>query len=117
MDEILISIVVPVYNAEKYIVEFLDSLLNQDFKKFELIVVNDGSTDKSEEIILKYKEKFNYFKYIKQKNQGQSEARNKAIRYIRGKYTLFLDPDDYLEKNMLKEMYTVAKENDSTSFS
>ncbi|MDU1509623.1 MAG: glycosyltransferase [Clostridium butyricum] len=110
MNSIMISIVLPVYNVEKYLDECLESIYNQSFKNFELIIVNDGSTDKSEEIINKYiDKKGDNIKYIKQENLGVSEARNNAISYITGKYTLFLDPDDYIESDMLKQLYNEAE--------
>ncbi|MCI6277126.1 MAG: glycosyltransferase [Clostridium sp.] len=109
MNDIGISLIVPVHNVEEYVAEFLLSLYNQTFKDFQLIIINDGSTDNSEEIILRFKEKFKYFDYIKQNNGGQSEARNNGIKYMKGKYTLFIDPDDYLDVSMLELMYNNAE--------
>lgn len=109
MNNIKISLIIPVYNVDKYLREMLQSIFTQTFKEFEVIIINDGSTDNSEKIILEFKGKYNNLIYIKQENKGQSVARNTAIKYIRGKYTLFLDADDYLEKNMLERMYYEAE--------
>lgn len=112
MNNTMISIVLPVYNVENYLDKCLESIYNQSFENFELIIVNDGSTDRSEDIINKYMAKNRKnIKYIKQENLGVSEARNNAISYITGKYTLFLDPDDYIENDMLKQLYNRAEEN------
>lgn len=98
------SFVVPVYNTEKYLKKCLDSLEKQTFKDFEIIVVNDGSTDNSMEILSKYEKKYDNIKIINQKNQGLSMARNNGVKKVRGKYLLFVDSDDYVEKNLLKEV-------------
>lgn len=89
----------------------IKSIYNQTFKDFDIIFVNDGSTDNSEKTIFKYKELYKNIIYIKQSNQGQSQARNNAIPKIKGKYVLFLDSDDYIEETMLQKMYEKA-END-----
>lgn len=93
------SIIIPVYNVEKYIKECLDSVLNQTYKDYEVIVVNDGTKDNSIEIAKEYP-----FKIINQKNQGLSVARNTGVKHAKGEYILFLDSDDYLEKDTLKEI-------------
>lgn len=95
---IKLSIIVPVYNVEQYIDRCLESLVNQTLKDIEIIIVNDGSEDKSEEIILKYKEKYpEKIVYLKKKNGGLSDARNFALPYVRGEYLTFLDSDDYID--------------------
>lgn len=96
------SFIVPVYNTNKYLKKCLDSLIKQTFKDFEIIVVNDGSTDKSLEIIEEYKNKYVNIKLINQNNQGLSVARNNGILKATGKYILFIDSDDYIEKDLLK---------------
>jgi glycosyltransferase involved in cell wall biosynthesis len=101
----------PVYNVGQYLYEMLESIYRQTFKNFEIIIVNDGSTDNSEKIILEYKKKYKNITYIKQENKGQSEARNVSLSKIKGKYTLFLDSDDYIEVDMLERMYTKAENN------
>ena len=94
------SIIVPVYNVGKYIKDCMESLKEQTFKNFEVIVVNDGSTDNSKKILDKYKS--DNIKIIKQKNQGLSVARNNGVKQSRGEYLIFLDGDDYLETNALE---------------
>lgn len=93
------SIIIPVYNVEEYIEKCLDSVFNQTEKDFEVIVVNDGTRDKSMDIVKKYQ-----VKIINQKNQGLSAARNKGVEEASGEYIIFLDSDDYLEKNLLREI-------------
>ncbi|KZX16127.1 putative glycosyltransferase EpsH [Methanobrevibacter cuticularis] len=90
------SIIIPAYNVEKYISKSLDSLVNQTFQNFEVILVNDGSTDSTQDIIDKYCEKYPNFKVIVQENQGVANARNSALEVVSGDYIGFLDPDgDY----------------------
>ena len=100
------SIIIPVYNVEKYIEKCLDSIFNQTLKDFEVIVVNDGTKDKSIELIKNYD-----IKIINQKNQGLSAARNRGVKEATGEYLLFLDSDDYLEKDTLKELNKSFKNN------
>ena len=105
-----ISIIVPIYNAEKYLKKCIDSLLNQTKKELEIILINDGSTDSSEEIIKEYKDK--RIKYFKNKNQGIGKTRNFGIEKAEGKYIMFLDSDDYLDKTACEKMYNkVENEN------
>lgn len=98
------SFIVPVYNTSKYLKKCLDSLTGQTFKDFEIIIVNDGSTDNSKSIISKYEEKYNNIKVINQKNQGLSMARNNGVKEVKGRYLIFIDSDDYVETNLLKEV-------------
>ena len=93
------SIIVPVYNTEKYLKRCLDSIEEQTFTDYEVIIVNDGSTDNSSDIISKYP-----YKVINQKNQGLSMARNNGVKEAIGDYIIFLDSDDYIEKDLLKEI-------------
>ena len=108
-----ISIIIPVYNAEKFIGEALDSILEQTFQDFEVIVVDDCSKDSSPEVVKSYLEKFGgrlIFSSMK-KNSGSAPApRNKGFRFSRGEYIFFMDSDDTLTKTGLEEMYTLAKE-------
>lgn len=104
-----ISIIVPIYNAEKYITKCVDSILNQTKKELEIILINDGSTDKTEEIIKNYQDK--RIKYFKNKNQGIGKTRNFGIEKAKGKYIMFLDSDDYLEKNACELLYNKAESN------
>ena len=96
------SIIIPVYNVEEYLEECLESIINQSFKDFEVICVNDGSTDNSLEILQKYAENDERFKVLNQENQGQGVARNNALNIANGEYILFVDPDDFIELNMLE---------------
>jgi len=107
-----ISIILPVYNAEKYLVQCLDSLVNQTFKDIEIICLNDGSIDKSPEIIRGYSNKDSRIKLITQENKGAEVARRRAISLCSGKYIMFCDSDDWYEPNMCQKMYDAIKNND-----
>ena len=109
----MISIIIPVYNAEKYLHKCLDSILKQTYTNYEVIIINDGSHDKSLQVIEEYKTKFLKFKYLEQKNQGASVARNLGVNHAQGKYLLFIDADDYIEENALLSLCTVADEQSS----
>lgn len=98
------SIIVPAYNTEKYIDKCLKSIFSNTYKNFEVIIVNDGSTDKTEEIINKYIKKYDNIVYIKQKNMGLSLARNNGVKKATGDYLLFIDSDDYVEKKLLENI-------------
>lgn len=98
-----ISIIVPIYNAEKYIEKCIDSLINQTKKELEFILINDGSTDSTDELIKKYNDK--RIKYFKNKNQGIGKTRNFGIEKSTGKYLMFIDSDDYLKENTCEELY------------
>lgn len=105
-----ISIIVPIYNAEKYLNCCIDSLINQTKKELEFILVNDGSTDNSENIIKKYKDK--RIKYFKNENQGIGKTRNFGIQKSTGKYLMFIDSDDYLSLNACEILYNNVSKND-----
>lgn len=101
-----ISIVMPVFNSEIYLREAIESLRVQTFKDFELICVNDGSTDSSLEILNEFNKKYNNFiKIISTENQGAGAARNYGFQFVQGETTIFLDSDDYFYPNFLQEMY------------
>ena len=104
-----ISIIVPIYNAEKYLNKCIESLINQTKKELEFILINDGSTDNSEEIIKSYKDK--RIKYFKNENQGIGKTRNFGIEKATGKYIMFVDSDDYIDKNMAKLVFDKAFSN------
>lgn len=108
-----VSVIVPVYNMEKYLSRCLTSLINQTIDDLEIIVVNDGSTDKSDEIIKEYKKANNNIRYVTKENGGLSSARNFGLLYATGEYIAFLDSDDYVDRNMYKKMYEKAKEHNS----
>ena len=108
-----VSVIVPVYNVEKYINRCAESLVNQTLDDIEIIFVNDGSKDNSKKIIEFYQEKFaNKVKYVEKENGGLSSARNFGIPYATGEYIAFLDSDDYVELDMYETMYNKAKEED-----
>ncbi|WP_411332989.1 glycosyltransferase family 2 protein [Metabacillus indicus] len=109
----MISIIMPVYNVESYLDTCLQSIFSQSHKNFEVIVVNDGSTDQSLKIINDYKSAHNNLILIDQKNQGISVARNAALEIAQGDYILFIDSDDYLEKDMLELMIKKITEDES----
>ena len=90
------SIIVPVYNVEKYVEKCLKSIDNQSYQKFEAIIVNDGSKDKSDSIIKKYIKDKKQFIYLTKENGGLSDARNFGIKYASGDYIIFLDSYDYI---------------------
>lgn len=102
-----ISIIVPIYNAEKYLNKCIKSLINQTKENLEFILVNDGSTDSSEEIIKSYKDK--RIKYFKNKNQGIGKTRNFGMQKATGKYLMFLDSDDYLALDACEKLYDKAE--------
>ncbi len=91
-----VSVIVPVYNAEKYLTECIESVLAQDYENVELILVDDGSTDRSRDIYEKYATEHGKIKICRQKNSGPAEARNNGIRQATGEYLVFADADDYL---------------------
>ena len=109
-----VSIIVPFYNVEGYIEKCLDTLVNQTLEDIEIILVNDGSIDKSIEIVNKFLRRYpEKLVYLEKGNGGLSDARNYAIPYAKGEYVAFLDSDDYVEKDMYEEMYNLAKKEES----
>ena len=111
MNQVMISIVVPVYNVEKYINQCIDSILGQTYPHFELICVDDGSTDKSYKILKGYEKQDSRVIVIQQKNQYAGVARNRGMEIARGKYILFLDSDDFVEENMLELLMDQAEKD------
>lgn len=101
-----VSIIMPVYNKEEYIYNSIESVLKQSYKKFKLIIVNDGSIDNSKKIILKYMKLDHRIMYIEQDNMGVSMARNTGIDVAESEYICFLDSDDDLDEHFLKRMLT-----------
>lgn len=106
-----VSIIVPIYNCEKYLDEAIQSLLNQGIKECEFILVNDGSTDNSLNIANEYKKLDSRIKIINQVNQGVSVARNTGIEAAQGEYIGFIDGDDWIEFDMYKTLYDIATKN------
>lgn len=107
-----VSIIIPVYNGEKYINQCLDSISNQTLKNIEIICVDDGSTDKTPSILKKYSSKDNRFKIITTKNKGQGSARNTALKEASGEYIAFVDADDWIDLNSMELLYNNAKSRD-----
>lgn len=103
-----VSVIVPVYNVEKYIKKCLNSLVNQTLDEVEIVVVNDGSPDNSQKIIDEYTKKYKNIKSYVKENGGLSDARNYGIKRATGKYISFVDSDDYIRKDMLEKMYNYA---------
>ena len=112
-ESIKVSIIVPVYNVKDYIDECVNSLLNQDIDIYEIILINDGSTDGSDKICLEYAEAHSKIKYLTQKNCGQSAARNYGMTIARGEYILFVDSDDYICPEACRTLYNAAKNYDA----
>lgn len=108
---IKVSVVIPVYNVEKYLSSCIESVVAQNFKDYEIICVDDGSTDKSSQILDEYAKKYHFIKVIHQKNMGQAEARNVGVKNSSGEYLLFLDSDDCFETGTLSELYENAEKN------
>ncbi len=104
-----ISVIVPVYKAEKYLHKCVDSLLSQTFRDFEVLLVDDGSPDRSGEICDEYARKDNRVRVFHKENGGVSSARQCGLDNARGEYTIHADPDDWVEPNMLEELYRKAK--------
>ncbi len=113
MPNVIVSIILPVYNVEKYIDTCLTSLLNQTYDKLQIIIVDDGSTDESLNIVKSYKDKFNNIIILTQKNKGVSEARNLALKYVEGNYVLFIDSDDYINNTMIEKLLSSCLKFDS----
>lgn len=103
-----VSVIVPVYNVEKYLEKCLDSLVNQTLKEMEVIVVNDGTKDNSQEIIDHYVEKYNNVTGVIKENGGLSDARNYGMQYAKGEFIAFVDSDDYVDLKMFEKMYDKA---------
>ena len=108
-----VSVIIPVYNSEKYLEQTIQTILKQSLKEFELILVNDGSSDKSLSICKEYETKDKRIKVIDKKNEGACIARNTGINEARGKYIQLVDADDYIESNMLEEQYNLAEQTNA----
>ena len=110
-----VSVIVPFYNVENYIEKCLQTLVGQTLDDIEIILVNDGSKDRSKIVVDKFLKQYpEKIVYLEKENGGLSDARNYAIPYAKGEYIAFLDSDDYVEKTMYKDMYVLAKKEDSS---
>lgn len=108
-----VSVIVPVYNAEKFLDRCLESIINQTYHNLEIIVINDGSSDNSLNICQKYEKNDNRILIIDSVNEGVSAARNKGIKKATGKYLAFVDSDDYIEKNMIESLVKRQRETNA----
>ena len=108
----LISIIIPVYNVEKYLDECILSVINQTYKNLEILLIDDGSTDSSRDICYNYSEKDDRIQIINKKNGGLASARNIGIAKATGEYIYFLDSDDYIKETTIEEVINYMKNND-----
>lgn len=108
MKKDMISVIIPIYNAEKYLKRCIESILNQTYKNLEILLINDGSTDKSKDICNEYKEKDSRIKIINKENEGVSKTRNIGLNLAIGEYIFFMDSDDFLDKTAMEIMYNEA---------
>ncbi|MEB3024618.1 MULTISPECIES: glycosyltransferase family 2 protein [unclassified Parvimonas] len=104
-----ISVIVPVYNVEKYVKKCLESISNQTYKNIEIIIVNDGATDNSEKICREFVGNEDRAKLYTKENGGLSSARNHGMQFVTGNYVLFIDSDDYISEEMIEELYNNIK--------
>lgn len=107
-----VSVIVPIWNVEKYLPKCLDSLVNQTLKDIEIICINDGSSDNCLNILKEYQAKDDRIVVIDQENRGQGNARNSGLKVAKGEYIMFCDSDDYYDINMCEKMYSAIVEND-----
>ena len=105
----LISVIVPVYNVEDYLEECVKSILNQSYNNIEIILINDGSTDKSKEVCMKLMAHENKIRYYEKRNSGLSDTRNVGLEKAKGEYILFVDSDDLLAPNAVRNLYELCK--------
>lgn len=111
MQQPKISVIVPVYNVEKYLKQCLDSIVNQTYKNLEIIIVNDGTKDNSMKIVENYLQD-NRIKVINKENGGLASARNSGLEKVTGKYISFIDSDDWIELNMYEELVSQINDED-----
>ena len=108
-----ISVIIPVFNSSLYLDHCLSTVVNQTLKDIEIILIDDGSTDDSLNVIKNYAKKYNNIKYTSKENEGQAIARNIGIQMSSGEFITFIDSDDYIELNMLEKLYNIAKSDNS----
>lgn len=107
----LISVIIPIYNVEKYLSRCLESVITQDYKNIEIILINDGATDRSLDIAIQYQNKDKRIKVFSQTNQGLSAARNTGLEKAKGDYITFIDSDDYVSQDYVSYMFNLLKKN------
>ena len=105
-----VSVIIPIYNTDAYLSEALDSICNQTLKELEIILINDGSTDKSQNIIEEYAVRDSRIQWHIQPNQGQGVARNHGLQYATGEYIYFMDSDDILDTTALQQCYDACEQ-------
>lgn len=108
-----VSVIIPVYNGEKYLEKCLDSVINQSYKDLEIIVINDGSVDNTLKLLKEYQKKDNRIIIIDKKNEGQAIARNIGLSKSTGKYVTFIDSDDFVDLNMINDLVITSLKYDS----
>lgn len=113
----LISIIIPVYNAQKYLPKCIFSVINQTYRDLEIILINDGSTDESKKICNKYAKRDDRIRVIHKENQGVSHTRNLGIEEANGDYIFFMDSDDFIDPNSIEELYKNIEEADIVKMS
>lgn len=113
MKEKLITIIIPVYNVQDYLEECIESAINQSYKNLEIILINDGSKDDSGQICQKFADKDNRIVYIDQENKGVAQTRNIGLKSAKGEYVFFLDSDDWITFNTIKELYSQMNKNNA----
>lgn len=111
--EYLVSIIIPIYNVEKYLEKCIKSMINQTYRNLEIILINDGSTDESANICEKYKEQDNRIVFINKNNGGAASAKNEGLKIAKGDYITFVDSDDFVELYMIEYMVNTIKKYNS----
>ena len=111
-EEIKVSVVIPVYNTEKYVREAVESIMNQTLRELEIIIINDGSTDNSLQVVEELAAADSRIQVYSQSNQGLSMARNAGITHAHGRYIYFMDSDDLLEKDAMELCYSKCEEKE-----
>ena len=106
-----VTVIIPVYNSEKYIGKCIESVINQTYKNVKILLINDGSTDKSKEILGKYRSEYENIEVINQNNKGVAVTRNEAIMKVNTKYLMFIDNDDFIDSNYIETYINSAEEN------
>ncbi len=109
----MVSIIVPIYNVEKYLKRCLESLVNQTYKEIEILLINDGSTDRSAVIAQEYADKYEYVFLLEKKNGGLSDARNYGLKHAKGEYVSFIDSDDWIDLRMMEKMMDQAHQTNA----
>lgn len=112
-NQALISVIIPVYNVERYLRECVDSVINQTYKNLDIILVDDGSTDSSGQICDEYAKRDDRITVIHKTNSGLSDARNNGLEIAKGKYVYFLDSDDYIAENAIETLFEIAERDNS----